>query len=58
MYGHVSTRHEADDYEWARTGAMASRALDHTEGAGSAEALAEASTHRDEVLSTHRDLRK
>jgi cyclopropane fatty-acyl-phospholipid synthase-like methyltransferase len=54
VYGHISTRHELDDYEWSWTGTLASWALDRPEDADSAEALAVASAHRDEWLRAYR----
>jgi cyclopropane fatty-acyl-phospholipid synthase-like methyltransferase len=54
VYGHISTRHELDDYEWSWTGTLASWALDHPDDPDSAEALAVASTHRDEWLRAYR----
>jgi cyclopropane fatty-acyl-phospholipid synthase-like methyltransferase len=54
VYGHISTREELDDYEWSWTGSLASWALDHPEDPDSAEALAAASTHRDEWLRAYR----
>ncbi|WP_345438817.1 class I SAM-dependent methyltransferase [Actinoallomurus vinaceus] len=55
VYGHISTRQELDDYEWAWTGSLASWALDHTDDPDSAQALAAATTHRDEWLRVYRD---
>jgi len=52
VYGHISTRHELDDYEWSWTGALASWALDRPDGA---EALAVASAHRDGWLHGYRN---
>jgi cyclopropane fatty-acyl-phospholipid synthase-like methyltransferase len=54
VYGHISTRHELDDYEWSWTGTLASWALDHPEDVGGAEALAVASAHRDAWLRAYR----
>jgi cyclopropane fatty-acyl-phospholipid synthase-like methyltransferase len=54
VYGHISTRHELDDYEWSWTGTLASWALDHPDDPDGAEALAVASTHRDEWLRAYR----
>jgi cyclopropane fatty-acyl-phospholipid synthase-like methyltransferase len=54
VYGHISTRHELDDYEWSWTGALASWALDRPGDTDGAEALAVASTHRDEWLRAYR----
>lgn len=55
VYGHVSTRRELDDYEWAWTGSLASWALDHPADPDAAEALAAAGAHRDEWLRVYRD---
>lgn len=56
VHGHVSTRRELDDYEWAWTGSLASWALDHPDDPGSAQALAAASAHRDGWLRAYRDV--
>ncbi|SDY04309.1 Methyltransferase domain-containing protein [Amycolatopsis xylanica] len=53
--GHVSTRRELDDYEWAWTGSLASWALDRQEDPDGREALTVATTHRSEWLRTYRD---
>ncbi|NIH87812.1 methyltransferase [Amycolatopsis granulosa] len=45
IYGHLSTRHELDDYEWNWSGSLAERAPDQ---------LATASEHRDEWLRGYR----
>ncbi|NGO72417.1 methyltransferase domain-containing protein [Streptomyces boncukensis] len=55
VHGHVSTRRELDDYEWAWTGSLASWALDHPGDPDAGQALAAARTHRDEWLRTYRD---
>ncbi|MEU3527654.1 class I SAM-dependent methyltransferase [Streptomyces sp. NPDC038707] len=55
VHGHVSTRRELDDYEWAWTGTLASWALDHPGHPDSAEALATATAHREEWLRLYRD---
>ncbi|MEW2516364.1 class I SAM-dependent methyltransferase [Streptomyces sp. NPDC046870] len=55
VHGHISTRRELDDYEWAWTGALASWALDHPDDPDSSQALAAATTHRDEWLRVYRD---
>ncbi|GAA2237118.1 class I SAM-dependent methyltransferase [Streptomyces nogalater] len=55
VHGHVSTRRELDDYEWAWTGSLASWALDHPGHPDSTEALATATAHRDEWLRVYRD---
>jgi SAM-dependent methyltransferase len=51
VYGHVSSRHELDDYEWSWTGSLAAWALDHDEP----DALAIAADHRDGWLRGYRD---
>ncbi|POX60391.1 SAM-dependent methyltransferase [Streptomyces sp. Ru62] len=56
VYGHISTRDELDDYEWAWTGALASWALNHPDDPGSSQALAAATTHRDQWLRVYRDV--
>jgi SAM-dependent methyltransferase len=53
--GHVSTRQELDDYEWAWTGSLASWALDHPEHPDRDQALEAAATHRAEWLRVYRD---
>ncbi|MET9466628.1 class I SAM-dependent methyltransferase [Streptomyces sp. NPDC006544] len=53
--GHVSTRRELDDYEWACWGALASWALDHPDAPDSAHALTTATTRRSEWLRVYRD---
>lgn len=53
--GHVSTRQELDDYEWAWTGSLAGWALDHPDDPDRAQALEVAGTHRDEWLRDYRD---
>ncbi|GIF67802.1 SAM-dependent methyltransferase [Asanoa ishikariensis] len=53
--GHVSTRRELDDYEWACWGSLAAWALDHPADPDSAEALATAATRRSEWLRGYRD---
>jgi SAM-dependent methyltransferase len=54
VYGHISTRQELDDYEWAWTGSLTSWALDHANEPDSAQALATANTHRAEWLRGYR----
>jgi SAM-dependent methyltransferase len=56
IYGHISTRQELDDYEWAWTGSLASWALDHADDPDSAWALATADTHRTEWLRGYREV--
>ncbi|WP_370948162.1 cyclopropane-fatty-acyl-phospholipid synthase family protein [Amycolatopsis sp. cg5] len=53
--GHVSTRRELDDYEWAWTGSLASWALDRQDDPDGREALTVATAHRTEWLRTYRD---
>ncbi|MER6202686.1 class I SAM-dependent methyltransferase [Streptomyces sp. NPDC001586] len=53
--GHVSTRRELDDYEWACWGSLASWALDHPAHPDSAQALETASLRRSEWLRGYRD---
>ena len=55
IYGHISTRQELDDYEWAWTGSLASWALDHPDHPDSSQALAAATTHRSQWLRLYRD---
>ena len=54
VHGHLSTRQELDDYEWAWTGSLAAWALDHPGDPSSAQALERAATHRDEWLNVYR----
>ncbi|MFF9869898.1 SAM-dependent methyltransferase [Streptomyces sp. NPDC013953] len=56
VHGHVSTRRELDDYEWAWTGSLASWALDHPGDPDSPQALEAATVHRDQWLRVHRDV--
>ncbi|MGW7818997.1 SAM-dependent methyltransferase [Streptomyces puniciscabiei] len=53
--GHVSTRQELDDYEWACWGSLAAWALDHPEDPDSSQALATATARRTEWLRVYRD---
>jgi hypothetical protein len=53
--GHISTRRELDDYEWAWTGALASWALDHPDDPDHEQALEVATAHRSEWLQVYRD---
>ncbi|MFE6958309.1 SAM-dependent methyltransferase [Streptomyces sp. NPDC057696] len=55
VHGHVSSRRELDDYEWACWGSLASWALDHRAHPDSEEALATAAARRDEWLRVYRD---
>ncbi|MGW5969248.1 SAM-dependent methyltransferase [Streptomyces sp. NPDC055186] len=56
VQGHISSRQELDDYEWAWTGSLASWALDHPDDPDSAQALEAATTHRDQWLRVYRDV--
>ena len=53
--GHLSTRQERDDYEWAWTGSLAGWALDHPTHPDHAQALRIATEHRSEWLRVYRD---
>ncbi|MFD5555753.1 SAM-dependent methyltransferase [Streptomyces sp. NPDC127068] len=55
VHGHVSTRRELDDYEWACWGTLAAWGLDHPDHPDGAEALATAATRRAEWLRVYRD---
>ncbi len=55
VHGHISTRRELDDYEWAWTGSLAAWALDHPTDPDSAQALETATVHRDQWLRDYRD---
>ncbi|MFJ8161105.1 SAM-dependent methyltransferase [Streptomyces sp. NPDC096136] len=55
VQGHVSTRRELDDYEWANWGTLASWALDHPAHPDGPEVLAWATARRTEWLRTYRD---
>ncbi|SNT62682.1 Methyltransferase domain-containing protein [Asanoa hainanensis] len=55
VHGHVSSRGELDDYEWACWGTLADWALDHPDDPDSADALALAGIRRTEWLRTYRD---
>lgn len=55
VYGHVSTRHELDDYEWCWTGSLSRWALDNPGHPDSGQALEAASGHRDGWLRDYRD---
>ncbi|SCF74483.1 cyclopropane-fatty-acyl-phospholipid synthase family protein [Streptomyces sp. Ncost-T10-10d] len=55
IHGHISTRHELDDYEWACWGSLASWALDHPADPDSPDALTTANTRRTEWLRIYRD---
>lgn len=53
--GHVSTRRELDDYEWACWGSLASWALDHPGDPDGSQALETATPRRSEWLRVHRE---
>ncbi|MER8002896.1 methyltransferase [Streptomyces sp. NPDC095613] len=53
--GHVSTRRELDDYEWACWGSLATWALDHAGHPDSAQVLETATARRTEWLRDYRD---
>jgi SAM-dependent methyltransferase len=53
--GHVSTRRELDDYEWACWGSTASWALDHPADPDSSHVLETATIRRSEWLRVYRD---
>ncbi|MFD0689802.1 SAM-dependent methyltransferase [Actinomadura fibrosa] len=56
VHGHVSTRRELDDYEWAWTGTLASWALDRPGHPDGPRALKAAADHRDGWLRVYRDV--
>ncbi|MEV6295903.1 class I SAM-dependent methyltransferase [Streptomyces sp. NPDC051896] len=53
--GHISTRQELDDYEWACWGGLAAWALDHPDDPDSAQVLETATVRRAEWLRVYRD---
>jgi SAM-dependent methyltransferase len=53
--GHVSTRQELDDYEWACWGTLAEWALDRPDDPDSAQVLETAATRRSEWLRAYRE---
>ncbi|MFJ9469295.1 SAM-dependent methyltransferase [Streptomyces caniferus] len=55
VHGHVSTRAELDDYEWACWGSLAAWALDHPADPDGPQALQTAGTRRSEWLRGYRD---
>ncbi|CAM5379879.1 SAM-dependent methyltransferase [Streptomyces spiroverticillatus] len=55
VYGHLSTRHELDDYEWHWTGSLAEWAVNNPEHPDAAEALESSAAHRTEWLRVYRD---
>lgn len=55
VHGHVSTRRELDDYEWACWGSLASWALDHPADPDHSQVLETAATRRTEWLRVYRD---
>ncbi|MFD4859899.1 SAM-dependent methyltransferase [Streptomyces atratus] len=56
VHGHISTRRELDDYEWACWGALASWALDHPADPDSSHVLETADIRRTEWLRVYRDM--
>lgn len=52
--GHVSTRQELDDYEWACWGSLAAWGLDHPDDPDSSQALETAAVRRTEWLRVYR----
>ncbi|AXE82588.1 SAM-dependent methyltransferase [Streptomyces atratus] len=56
VHGHISTRRELDDYEWACWGALASWALDHPADPDSSHVLETAAIRRTEWLRVYRDM--
>ncbi|MFI7637346.1 SAM-dependent methyltransferase [Nonomuraea sp. NPDC049400] len=56
VHGHISTRQELDDYEWACWGSLAAWALDHPSDPDSEQALAAATTNRSDWLRVYRDI--
>jgi SAM-dependent methyltransferase len=56
VHGHVSTRGELDDYEWACWGSLASWALDHPADPDSSQVLETATARRSEWLRAYRDI--
>lgn len=55
VHGHVSSRREMDDYEWACWGSLSSWALDHPSDPDSAQVLETAETRYAEWLRVYRD---
>ncbi|MER5869766.1 class I SAM-dependent methyltransferase [Streptomyces sp. NPDC002044] len=55
VHGHVSTRRELDDYEWACWGSLASWALDHPAHPDAARVRETAQARRTEWLRVYRD---
>lgn len=53
--GHISTRRELDDYEWACWGSLAAWALDHPADPDSTQVLQTATIRRSEWLRVYRD---
>ncbi|MEU8295580.1 class I SAM-dependent methyltransferase [Streptomyces pseudogriseolus] len=53
--GHISTRQELDDYEWACWGSLAAWALDHPDHPDTAQVLETATARRTEWLRVYRD---
>ncbi|GAA3489799.1 SAM-dependent methyltransferase [Streptomyces cremeus] len=55
VYGHLSTRHELDDYEWHWTGSLAEWAVNNPDHPDAAAALESSAVHRTEWLRVYRD---
>lgn len=55
VHGHVSTRRELDDYEWACWGSLAAWALEHPADPDSSHVLETAAARRGEWLHVYRD---
>lgn len=55
VHGHVSTRRELDDYEWACWGSLAAWALDHPDDPAAAQVLETADAQRSQWLHGYRD---
>ncbi|WP_225840354.1 cyclopropane-fatty-acyl-phospholipid synthase family protein [Streptomyces sp. NK08204] len=55
VHGHISTRRELDDYEWACWGSLAAWALDHPADPDSTHVLETATTRRREWLRVYRE---
>lgn len=55
VHGHVSTRRELDDYEWACWGSLAAWALDHPADPAAAQVLETADAQRSQWLHGYRD---
>ncbi|MDT0546562.1 SAM-dependent methyltransferase [Streptomyces lonegramiae] len=55
VHGHVSTRRELDDYEWACWGSLAAWALDHPADPDGSHVFETAAVRREEWLRVYRD---